>query len=86
MTITTVQSATNAYLTAQDVAEQLRIPLATLYKWRVLGGGPNGHFVGRHLRFKQCAIDSWYQGGGNKAADVAARMLSKAETKAAARG
>lgn len=74
------------FLTAEDVASQLRIPLATLYKWRVLGGGPVGHFVGRHLRFKQGAVDIWYEGGGNKAADVTARMLSKAAAKDTARG
>lgn len=87
MTITSTQASPRAtLLTADEVAHVLRVPLATLYKWRAVGGGPEGHFVGRHLRFTQDAVDSWFSGGGNKAADIVAKIASKALAKAAARG
>ena len=73
-------------LTADEVANRLRVPLATLYKWRSVGGGPEGYFVGRHLRFTEQAVDSWFTGGGNKAANIVAKIAAKASAKAAARG
>lgn len=86
MTITPPAPAIPVFLTTDEVAEILRVPIATLYKWRSVGGGPEGHFVGRHLRFTQEAVERWYLGGGNKAADIAARIASKTAAKEAARG
>jgi excisionase family DNA binding protein len=87
MTFTSTEApARTNFLTADEVASQLRVPLATLYKWRVVGGGPDGHFVGRHLRFTQQAVDSWFEGGGNKSAAIAAKIAAKAVAKVAARG
>lgn len=64
----------------------LRVPLATLYKWRSVGGGPDAHFVGRYLRFTQDAVDSWLDAGGNKAAEIVAKIAVKTSAKATARG
>lgn len=48
-----------ALMTAAEVADELRIPLATFYAWRHRGTGPPAYRVGRHLRFRRSDIDQW---------------------------
>lgn len=48
-------------LTAQEVADYLVVPVATLYAWRHKGEGPKGARIGRHLRFRQADVDRWVQ-------------------------
>jgi excisionase family DNA binding protein len=45
--------------TIEEVADFLRIPVATLYRWRTMGTGPNAFRVGRHLRYNPDAVRSW---------------------------
>lgn len=45
--------------TAEDVADYLGVPLATLYQWRNLGTGPSAYRVGRHLRYEPSAVKAW---------------------------
>jgi predicted DNA-binding transcriptional regulator AlpA len=45
--------------TAQDVADYLTVPIATLYQWRYLGTGPAAYRVGRHLRYEPAAVQAW---------------------------
>ncbi|MEB0004742.1 helix-turn-helix domain-containing protein [Cryobacterium sp. 10S3] len=83
MTLTSFQTSPRTpLLTAKEVSEILRVPLATLYKWRTTGGGPEGHFVGRYLRFTQQAVDVWFMAGGNKSSSVVVRMVARAAAKA----
>lgn len=46
-------------LSAEEVAEFLGIPVATLYQWRHKGCGPGAYRVGRHLRYDPSALRSW---------------------------
>ena len=46
-------------LTAQQLAEYLEVPLATLYAWRYRREGPPGFRAGRHLRYRKSDIDQW---------------------------
>lgn len=46
-------------MTAEEVAEYLRIPLQTLYQWRYLGRGPKSSKLGRHLRYRRADVDAW---------------------------
>lgn len=46
-------------LTAQDVADYLGVPVATLYTWRYRGDGPPGFRVGRHLRYRWDDVEEW---------------------------
>lgn len=46
-------------LTAQELADYLEIPLATVYAWRYRREGPPGFRVGRHLRFRWGDIQVW---------------------------
>ena len=47
--------------TAQDVADYLTVPIATLYQWRYLGTGPTAYRVGRHLRYEPAAVRTWLE-------------------------
>ncbi|MGC2940174.1 MULTISPECIES: helix-turn-helix domain-containing protein [unclassified Brevibacterium] len=59
--MTVTASTSNArWLTAEDLAAELRIPKQTIYKWRVEGFGPTAHKIGRHLRFSREDVDDWY--------------------------
>jgi excisionase family DNA binding protein len=49
-------------LTAQETADYLGIPLATLYQWRSRRQGPVGHRVGRHVRYRRRDVDAWLNG------------------------
>jgi excisionase family DNA binding protein len=54
-----VQPTAPRLWTAQDVADYLGVPLATLYQWRYLGTGPSAYRVGRHLRYEPSAVQAW---------------------------
>ena len=47
--------------TAQDVADYLAVPIATLYQWRYLGTGPTAYRVGRYLRYEPAVIQTWLE-------------------------
>ncbi len=46
-------------LSAQQLADYLNVPLATLYAWRHHRQGPPGFRAGRHLRYRKSDIDQW---------------------------
>ena len=46
-------------LSAQQLADYLNVPLATLYAWRYHRQGPPGFRAGRHLRYRKSDIDQW---------------------------
>jgi excisionase family DNA binding protein len=48
-------------LTADEVAEYLGIPVATLYQWRHKGSGPAAYRVGRYLRYEPTAVRRWLE-------------------------
>jgi excisionase family DNA binding protein len=45
--------------TAQEVAEYLRLPIQTLYSYRLDGRGPAAIKVGRHLRYRWSDVQAW---------------------------
>jgi excisionase family DNA binding protein len=46
-------------LSAQDLANYLGVPVATIYTWRHRGHGPPGFRAGRHLRFRTSDVTNW---------------------------
>lgn len=46
-------------LTAQEVADLLSVPIATLYQWRSRGCGPAGMRIGRHVRYDPADVHAW---------------------------
>lgn len=47
------------FLTLAEIAEELKIPLATVHQWRYRGLGPIGHRVGRHIRVRRSDLEAW---------------------------
>ena len=47
--------------TVEETAQFLRVPKATLYKWRYLGTGPKAGRVGRHLRYDPADVIAWFR-------------------------
>ena len=46
-------------LSAADLADELGVPLSTLYGWRYRGVGPASIRVGRLLRYRRSDVDAW---------------------------
>lgn len=42
-----------------DLADYLGVPLATVYRWRSHGDGPEGIRVGRHVRYRTVDVERW---------------------------
>ena len=49
----------DALLTIEEVAELLRMPVASLRYWRVLGTGPRAFIIGRRLRYVRADVFRW---------------------------
>ena len=43
----------------EEVAAFLGVPVGTMYRWRVNGGGPRAIRVGKHLRWRDSDVDAW---------------------------
>ena len=56
---TPVTERTDALMTIDDVADLLRMPVASLRYWRVLGTGPRAFIIGRRLRYLPADVLAW---------------------------
>ena len=56
----------------EEVAEVLRMPVATLRYWRVLGTGPRGFIIGRRLRYWRQDVLAWLDKRRDESGDGAA--------------
>jgi DNA-binding transcriptional MerR regulator len=45
--------------TVQDVSDYLRVPVQTLYSWRVQGYGPRVRRMGKYLRYRPEDVIAW---------------------------
>ena len=55
-------SETDVLWTVHDVSDFLRVPVATIYQWRVRHEGPQAMRIGRHLRFDPETVREWSRG------------------------
>jgi predicted DNA-binding transcriptional regulator AlpA len=68
------RSAEDPLLTPEEVSEMLGgVPLATLKRWRTQRTGPAPLHIGRYVRYRRSAVETWL---GVKDADAAAWMAS----------
>lgn len=44
------------------LAQELGVPVRTVYAWRAKGTGPRGATFGRHVRFRRADVDAWIAG------------------------
>lgn len=45
--------------TVQDVSDYLRVPVQTLYSWRVQGYGPAARRMGKYLWYRPEDVAAW---------------------------
>ncbi|MEU0700963.1 helix-turn-helix domain-containing protein [Streptomyces bacillaris] len=49
------------YLTPEDLASLLSIPIETVYHWRKRRTGPPGFRIGRHIRYDPATVRAWIE-------------------------
>lgn len=54
-------TAQTEFLSPDDLSEELRVPVRTIYAWRYRGEGPRGIKVGRHVRYRREDVDAWIE-------------------------
>jgi excisionase family DNA binding protein len=47
------------YLSPQELADELGVPINTVYFWRHMGTGPIGHKFGKLVRYAREDVDAW---------------------------
>jgi excisionase family DNA binding protein len=47
--------------TVQDVADYLRVPVQTLYSWRMQGRGPRARKIGKYLHYRAEDVTAWLE-------------------------
>lgn len=50
---------TTRLLTAQELADELGVPLKTVYVWNAKGTGPARVKIGKHVRYRRADLESW---------------------------
>jgi predicted DNA-binding transcriptional regulator AlpA len=57
--------ADDELLTIQEVADVVRVPVATLRYWRHLGTGPRSFRIGRSVRYWRTEVFTWLDDQAN---------------------
>jgi excisionase family DNA binding protein len=57
-------AALEPLLTTEDLAGYLKVPVATVYQWKVRGTGPPAIAVGRHRRYRRADVERWLKERG----------------------
>jgi excisionase family DNA binding protein len=53
------QVPATVWLTTQELAERLKVPVSTLHQWRHKGYGPRAARIGRFLRYRLVEVERW---------------------------
>ena len=56
-----VDQPSDEIITAPQLAEELKVPLTTVYYWNRIGTGPVRIRVGRHVRYRRSAVNTWLE-------------------------
>lgn len=49
------------FLTTEELAAYLKVPVPTVRMWRHNGTGPKGVRLGRHVRYRRTDVDRWIE-------------------------
>ena len=63
------KTKTNAtdWLSLDSIAEELGVPIRTIYAWRMQGKGPRGYRFGKHIRVRRADFEAWQEGHADPA-------------------
>jgi predicted DNA-binding transcriptional regulator AlpA len=64
-TVPDTTRADDELLTMQEVADVVRVPVATLRYWRHLGTGPRSFRIGRGVRYWRTEVFAWLDDQAN---------------------
>lgn len=53
------EAAMSTYMTTEELADYLKVPVNSIYQWRVRGAAPPAAKVGRHMRWNLADVDRW---------------------------
>lgn len=53
--------ATDQWLSLEEIADELGVPVRTIYAWRTRSLGPRGYKIGKHIRVKRADLDAWLE-------------------------
>lgn len=49
------------WLTLEEIAAELGVPVRTIYAWRTRSLGPHGYKIGKHVRVKRTDLNAWLE-------------------------
>lgn len=49
------------FMSPEELAEYLGVPVASVYGWRYKSVGPRAVKVGRHLRYRVSDVEAWIE-------------------------
>jgi len=49
------------WLTVEELAMEIGVPIRTVRTWRANGSGPRAHRFGKRLKFRRRDIEAWYE-------------------------
>lgn len=55
------QNEPQALLTIDELSEQIKVSVSTIYSWRADGYGPPNVKLGKHIRYRQVDVDLWLE-------------------------
>jgi excisionase family DNA binding protein len=47
------------WLSAEQLADELGLPVKTIYTWNTQGTGPERHRFGKHVRYRRRDVEQW---------------------------
>ena len=53
------ESTPPEWLTTEELAAWLNVPIDTVRRWRYTGTGPRGTKIGRHVRYRRSDVETW---------------------------
>jgi len=54
--------AEKEWLSVEDLAAWLDVPVRSIYTWNQTGSGPPVTHIGRHVRYRRKAVEEWLAG------------------------
>lgn len=60
-TDTSASTTPSAFLTTEELAAYLKVPVPTVRMWRHNRTGPRGVRLGRHVRYRRTDVDRWIE-------------------------
>lgn len=59
------------WLSSQELADELKVPVSTVHAWRYRHRAPRAYTIGRYLRFKRSDVDRWLEQRADEPPDAA---------------